>query len=673
MLQTDAPAPVPAQVLSPERLLGDLIPDEATPPIPAARWYEARAIGDGLAYRFPAGMLDGHRYLTADFLVAGHFLNVFLLTLQEGEAGPRFECLYSGLNQCQARMRLQLEAVEQNRWRYEREGAWLKPLCGGERVDLRRVDRMTLTVLRKAEGPVRWCQTAVTATTQEPPRLAHPVLPCGPLVDALGQATLLSWPEKSQSADEVTHRLQTQLAEAPTHRWPESFSPWGGWREAHGEGTGFFRTHHDGRRWWLVDPAGHPFWSAGLDCVHPSVDAAYAGLEDALTWMPAKDGPFAPIYQVKGDQPCVNFLAANCLRAFGPDEWHARWSEITLAELRRLGINTVANWSEWEIAHAAGFPYVRPLNLWCRHTPLIFRDFPDVFHPAFLREAAEFAEQLRATVDDPAFIGYFLMNEPTWGFTHETPAAGMLFTTPHCATRTALGEFLTEKYLTDVALAAAWELPVLLSEVAEGMWTHALTPRAQADLAEFSAVMVDRLFGTLSAACKAIDPHHLNLGARYYTVPPLWAQRGMRHFDVFSINCYSDRVKRELADVSADLNLPILIGEWHFGALDAGLPGSGIGHVRDQAARGQAYRVYLEDAAAQPWCVGVHYFTLYDESALGRFDGENWNIGFLDICNRPYAPLATAARQSHERLYAVAAGSETPYAEEPEYLPLVFL
>ena len=43
--------------------------------------------------------------------------------------------------------------------------------------------------------------------------------------------------------------------------------------------------------------------------------------------------------------------------------------------------------------------------------------------------------------------------------------------------------------------------------------------------------------------------------------------------------------------------------------------------------------------------MGVHYFTLYDESALGRFDGENWNIGFLDVCNRPYEPLAAAAPQ----------------------------
>jgi hypothetical protein len=178
----------------------------------------------------------------------------------------------------------------------------------------------------------------------------------------------------------------------------------------------------------------------------------------------------------------------------------------------------------------------------------------------------------------------------------------------------------------------------------------------------------------LSAACRKADPNHINLGVRYYTVPPAWALAGMQHFDVFSMNCYKQRLpEAEMEQISTLLNLPIMIGEWHFGALDAGLAASGIGHVRDQAGRGNAYRIYLEDAAAKPWCVGVHYFILYDQSALGRFDGEAYNIGFLDVCNRPYEALCAAARASHERMYPVAAGLTAPFDEAPEYLPLLFL
>jgi len=119
--------------------------------------------------------------------------------------------------------------------------------------------------------------------------------------------------------------------------------------------------------------------------------------------------------------------------------------------------------------------------------------------------------------------------------------------------------------------------------------------------------------------------------------------------------------------------MPVMVGEWHFGALDAGLPASGIGHVRSQEDRGKAFRIYTEDAAVKPWCVGVHYFTLYDQSALGRFDGENYNIGFLDVCNREYQPLARAARASHERLYQLAQGKAEPYADAPAYLPKLFV
>jgi len=297
-----------------------------------------------------------------------------------------------------------------------------------------------------------------------------------------------------------------------------------------------------------------------------------------------------------------------------------------------------------------------------------------VFHSGFAGDTAAFAAQLRETAEDPAFIGYFMMNEPTWGFAGETPAAGMLFTSSKCESRKALAEFLRKRYERDAALADAWGIPATLAGIAEGEWKTVLSVRAKADLAEFSAIMARKYFVELSDACRRVDPHHLNLGVRYHTVPPQWALEGMRSFDIFSMNCYENRIRsEEMARVHSLLNRPVLVGEWHFGALDAGLPATGIGAVKDQAARGQAFRIYVEDAAAKPWCVGVHYFTLYDQSALGRFDGENYNIGFLDVCNRPYEALAAAARESHERLYPVALGETAPYSTAPEYLHKLFL
>jgi hypothetical protein len=287
---------------------------------------------------------------------------------------------------------------------------------------------------------------------------------------------------------------------------------------------------HDGKRSWLVDPDGRPFWSTGLDCV--LVDetvAAVGGLKKALTFLPDVNGEFRDAVSRRQRRPemsHVNYLAANFIRAFGAKDWHAAWAEIALGQLRRLGFNTVANWSEWEIAKAAGFPYVRPLHPEFTKTPMVFRDFPDVFHPAFAEEAGALAQHLAERRDDPALIGYFLMNEPTWGFAKETPAAGMLYSSPRSEARSALAEFLSSFYENDTALATAWGAGVTWEMVDKGEWRRPLTPRAEADLVAFSEIMVDKYFGALSRACRAVDPNHLNLGIRYQGVPPAWAGEG---------------------------------------------------------------------------------------------------------------------------------------------------
>ena len=637
---------------------------------PDSIWLEADTEGDGLEFQFEPGKLQDFNFIHADFLLDGLEGTHFSLILQEGEIGPAFALSFGLLNQCQARMVVPLEAVNQNRWMYPRQGAYLKPLCWLERVDLRRVDRLKVVINRKGPTPVRWCMTNIRVTTAAPSALEHPLLPMGPLVDAFGQNRLRSWAGKSQSAAEVTDRLRQQLSDAPQAAWPTHYSKWGGWLNHRLPGSGYFRTHHDGSRWWLVDPDGYLFWSSGMDCVHVDTAADIAGLENALTWLPEKDGEYADIFE----GPTMNFLAANHIRAFGPTAWRKSWAEIAYAQLRQFGVNSVGNWSDWQVASQQAFPYVRPLNgEELQGVPRIFRDFPDVYHPNFPAAAAQFAEQLRPSADDPALIGYFLMNEPNWGFAGDSPAAGMLYTTPACDARRELAAWLQSKYGIHAGLAQAWEMEASLEAVTSGIWSTPLTPQARTDLDAFSSQMVRRFFEELSAACKAVDSHHLNLGVRYYTVPPQWAEEGMRSFDVFSMNCYKPRIPAvEVDQIAERLRMPVIIGEWHFGALDAGLPASGIGHVRTQADRGSAYRVYLEDAAANPNCVGVHYFILYDQSTLGRYDGENYNIGFVDVCGRPYPELAQAARASHEHLYPVAAHQEKPFDQPPEYLPMLF-
>jgi hypothetical protein len=645
----------------------DLQQPDIPSPLAGGQCFATDRAGEGFVYRLEPGAITRVNWLTLDAIHDGSTDLVFNLEFCEPGNDRPFMCRFTLLPQAQARLRFNTEALNMNRWRYHREGACLKPTIGGWRVDPARVDRLVLKVLYKAPGTVRWCMTPLRAAKDEPPLLAAPLLPKGVLLDELGQTTLGDWLGKTRDAHELVTRLRQQAAGGAD-------SGRGGRVDRKTAGTGFFRTHHDGRRWWLVDPDGCFFWSTGPDCVKPSCESNIRLLHDALAWLPPRTGEFADAFQGEhkdsgGELEAFDYLKANLIRAFGGD-WHAQWQRMVWPLLRGLGFNTAGNWSDTAAAARAGMPYVLPLSPLApeqQRVPRIFRDFPDVFDPNFEAEAAVFASQLAATAGDPALIGYFLMNEPMWGFARLLVAEGMLRNSADCATRREFARLQRQQYASDEALAKAWQMEVSFAEIGQGLFTKPLTAGMVADLKKFSTLMVRKLYDTLSAACRKADANHLNLGARFASVPEDWILDAMGSFDVFSVNCYKNEADPQLGEVCRRLNVPAIIGEWHFGALDAGLPAPGIGHCINQEERGKAYRRYLEQSAAQPWCVGAHWFTLYDQSALGRADGENYNIGFLDVCHRPYEELAAAARVTHRRLYAVADGSEPPFGENPQY------
>src|SRR5699024_7434298 len=98
---------------------------------------------------------------------------------------------------------------------------------------------------------------------------------------------------------------------------------------------------------------------------------------------------------------------------------------------------------------------------------------------------------------------------------------------------------------------------------------------------------------------------------------------------------------------------PVMIGEFHFGALDRGPTATGLEGVQTQSERAKAFRYYCERVAAHPCGVGCHFFQCYDQFVLGRFDGENYNIGLFDICSRPYPEMFDAALTAMERTPAL--------------------
>ncbi len=129
--------------------------------------------------------------------------------------------------------------------------------------------------------------------------------------------------------------------------------------------------------------------------------------------------------------------------------------------------------------------------------------------------------------------------------------------------------------------------------------------------------------------------------------------------NIYDYEVPAERVKQ----ISELTGKPIVIGEFHFGAPGRGLAASLV-LVRDQAERGRAYRYYVEQAFAQPELIGTHYFQWADQPVTGRFDGENYNIGLVDVTDRPYPHMVEALQETHGRLHGVHAGEEEPFAEK---------
>ena len=80
---------------------------------------------------------------------------------------------------------------------------------------------------------------------------------------------------------------------------------------------------------------------------------------------------------------------------------------------------------------------------------------------------------------------------------------------------------------------------------------------------------------------------------------------------------------------------------------------TGLGPCKDQNERAQAYENYVKSALGNPWIIGAHWFQYGDQAVTGRFDGENYQIGLVDVCDRPYEETIDAVRRVGYNMYQI--------------------
>ena len=533
-----------------------------------------------------------------------------------------------------------------------------------EGIDASRIHRLLVFVGDPKEDYEFVIDNVRAAGRQEPSRiLSMTEKELFPLIDEFGQYMHKQWPGKLESVEGLEQTKRAEEADLRQSPSPSEWNEYGGWNAGPKlAATGFFRAEKVGSKWWLVDPQGSLFWSHGIDCVRSGNGTT--PITDRKHWfrdLPSADSPFGQFYGRAGWAPhgyyqgreyeTYNFTAANLLRKYG-DDWQPIFSELCHRRLRSWGMNTIANWSEPEIYLQRKTPYVvtiSPQSKAIEGSSGYWGKFPDPFHTG-LRDSLRkrMRSEREQSAGDPWCIGYFVANELSWG-DELSLALAALASPPDQPAKQAFVEDLRGKYGSIEKLNEAWSSQYTSWESLRDSTAAPDKKKAEADLAAFYTRISEEYFRTCRDAVKEFAPHQLYLGCRFAWVNERAIRASARFCDVISFNKYQDHVD-DFA-LPSGVDLPAIIGEFHFGALDRGMFHTGLRPTASQAERAEAYRSYVEGALDNPYLVGTHWFQFGDQATTGRGDGENYQIGFLDICDTPYSETIAACRQVGYHLY----------------------
>jgi hypothetical protein len=370
---------------------------------------------------------------------------------------------------------------------------------------------------------------------------------------------------------------------------------------------------------WFLDPSGEKFYGTGVN----GVDA----------------GPSPE--EIKG-RPAYYLWKLYA----STDLWAATIRE----RLAKWGFNHLGAWSFCE--EKIGLPYIANLDLGRWSEALWF----DAFDPALPARVLDWAERLTAPHRQRGLrIGYFPDNEVGWW-------------------NAALFEFYLSKEWQNHTKQVLWQL---LHDRYQGKWPelsqdwvpsgktgdfeslrHAgavlkLRPGGTGIklINEFTYLCAERYYKLIHDALRAADPGALIFSDR---LPIYYSQDAVRamvpYVDVIASNYDLDGPDGWVAHyffegLAALANKPVLVSEFFCAAMENRSGNKNAGHllkVPTQAERAMVVQRALQNFARCPNIIGTHWFQYYDEPQGGRADGEDYNMGLVDIYDQPYEELVTS-------------------------------
>ncbi len=487
-----------------------------------------------------------------------------------------------------------------------------------------------------------------------------------PFIDEFGQHVHSDWNNKIHKREDLKTMREKEQKDIAANVEPKNRNQYGGWTAGpKSEATGWFRTEKRDGKWWMIDPEGRLFWTVGMNCMASNAGiSGTEGREHYFADLPTKDDPELGqfydkgrwashgFYQDKVPYDAYQFYQANLYKKYG-DTWLSDFQNNIHTRLRSWGFNTIGFVSDNGATQMQKTPYVG--SIWIRDTPKIegsqgfWGKFHDVFDPNFRLTVRKSVESQKEGANDPWCIGYFVDNEMSWGKSGSL-AEGTLRSPANQPAKIEFVNDLKAKYKSINNLNRKWNTNHLSWEAFAHDTTTPDRAAAEEDLHAFYSKIARTYFRIVNEELKRVAPNQLYLGCRF-----AWANNeatltaAAEYLDIVSFNKYEYSVAN--VALPAGVDKPIMIGEFHFGALDRGAFHKGVKAAESQEQRGEMYRDYIKSALDNPAIVGAHWFQYMDEAPTGREDGENYNVGFINNCDTPYEELIDSARAVNYGLF----------------------